>query len=140
MGAFTEDLMKSLDSTRPVNEVLEDKSTFLITQSLSEALASLLQKKGLSRAQVIRNASLNTIYGHQIFSGSRTPSRNKLLAIAFGMNLDLEETNLLLKQQGYPQLYPRIERDAMIIYGFLHKLSLLDTNTMLYENNQETLI
>ena len=83
---------------------------------------------------------LNTIYGQQIFAGTKTPSRDKLLAIAFGMNLNFEETDTLLKQQGYARLYPRKERDAVIIYGLLHKLSLLDTNTLLYENDMETLL
>ena len=61
---------------------------------------------------------LNTIYGQQIFAGTKTPSRDKLLAITFGMRLNPKQTDTLLKQQGYPCLYPRRKRDAVILYGY----------------------
>ena len=136
----TGDLMKSLESCEDPKAFQSENSEFLIEEPLCQALSALLEEKGLSRSQVIRSASLNTIYGHQIFSGARTPSRDKLLAIAFGMSLSLEETNTLMKRQGYPMLYPRHRRDAVIIYSLLHGLSLLDANTLLYESELETLI
>ncbi len=139
-GKRTQDLMESLKSSTEIKEVLDKKAEDFIAQPLHTALEELLNTKGLTRSQVIRDSELNMIYGQQIFAGTRTPSRDKLLAIAFGMKLDFEETDTLLKQQGYPRLYPRNQRDAVIIYSFLHGLSLLDTNTLLYDNELKTLI
>lgn len=138
-GLKTQNLMEILKSNGDVKYILENNTDDFITQSLSESLTAILRQKGLSRARVIRNAMLNPIYGQQIFSGVRTPSRDKLLAIVFGLNLDLKETDILLKQHGYARLYPRNERDAVVIYGILHNLSILDVNTLLYENDFETL-
>lgn len=136
----TQDLMEALKSNQELQAVLQQNLEEFIEPSLPEALSILLAAKGLTRAQAIRNAKLNTIYGQQIFSGSRTPSRDKLLAIAFGMGLTFQETDTLLKQQRYPRLYPRNERDAVLIYALLHNLSLADTNILLSQNQQEPLI
>ena len=139
-GVRTQNLLEALRSRDSLSTVLAQNTSDFITRPLCEALAELLHKKGLTRSQVIRNSMLNTIYGQQIFAGTKTPSRDKLLAIVFGLQLDFEETDTLLKQQGYARLYPRRTRDAIIVYGLLHGLSLLDTNTLLYENELETLI
>lgn len=139
-GLRTQNLMESLRSNQELKAVLDQNASDFIAKPLCETLAALLKEKDLSRSEAIRGSMLNTIYGQQIFAGTKTPSRDKLLAIAFGMNLNFEETDTLLKQQGYARLYPRKERDAVIIYGLLHKLSLLDTNTLLYENDMETLL
>ena len=135
----TEDLMQSLRSNAHLRAVLAQEGEF-VAQPLHEALGALLREKGLTRAQVIQGSMLNTIYGHQIFAGTKTPSRDKLLAIAFGMRLTFEEVDTLLKQQGYQRLYPRLERDAVLIWGFMHRLPLLDVNTLLYENGLDTLV
>lgn len=140
LGLRTQNLLEALHGRITLSAVLEQNAKDFIAQPLCDALAQLLKQKGMSRSQAIRNSMLNTIYGQQIFAGVRTPSRDKLLAIAFGMRLDFEQTDTLLKQQGYPRLYPRRKRDAVILYGLLHRMSLLDTNTLLYENEMETLI
>lgn len=136
----TEDLLESLRGSGQLREALAGGEGEFIAQPLHEALAALLTEKGLTRNQVIRDSQLNVIYGYQIFSGTKTPSRDKLLALAFGMRLTFEETDRLLKQQGYPRLYPRRARDAVLIYGLMHRLALLDVNTLLYENELETLL
>lgn len=136
----TKDLLQSLYSNEELSSILKNNHNEFVVQPLCHTLADLLEQKGLTRAQAIRNSMLNTIYGQQIFAGTKTPSRDKLLAIAFGMDLDFTQTDTLLKQQGYPRLYPRHQRDAVIIYGLLHRLSLLDTNTLLYENDLPTLL
>lgn len=136
----TQKLLENLSSYKELKNILQENTSEFIAQPLCDALAELLKEKNLTRAQAIRNSMLNTIYAQQIFTGSRTPSRDKLLAIIFGMHLSFQEADTLLKQQGYPRLYPRKERDAVIIYGLLHGLSLLDTNMLLYENELETIL
>ena len=140
MESRTKDLLQSLYGNQKISCILEQNRDEFIARPLCQALAELLEQKGITRAQAIRNAMMNSIYGQQIFAGTKTPSRDKLLTTAFGMGLDFEQTDTLLKRQGYPRLYPRHQRDAIIIYGLLHRLSLLDTNTLLYENDLQTLL
>ena len=140
MGTCTQNLLNLLNNAKNIDTILKQSSSDFIDKPLCSALAELLEQKGLTRSQAIKNSMLNTIYGQQIFAGSKTPSRDKLITIIFGMGLTFDEAEALLKQQGYPPLYPRHKRDAIIIYGLTHGLSLLDTNTMLYENELSTLL
>ena len=57
------------------------------------------------------------IYGYQIFDGSKTPSRDKVIAIALAMQLTLDEANRLLHLSNNGILYPKIKRDSIIIFG-----------------------
>ena len=47
---------------------------------------------------LIRNAELSEVYGYQIFSGLRVPERKKLLCLAVGMSLNIEEVKLIIKR------------------------------------------
>ena len=140
LGPCTQNLLNALGEHKTLDVVLKQNTSDFISRPLCDALADLLVQKGLTRSQAIRSSMLNTIYGQQIFAGTKTPSRDKLLAIALGMQLSFQETDTLLKQQGYARLYPRRQRDAVIIYGLLHRMTPLDVNTLLYENEMETLV
>ncbi|MBD5093070.1 MAG: hypothetical protein HDT27_07960 [Subdoligranulum sp.] len=135
----TRKLMRTLREGAQVERVLQENGQEFIAQPLPQALAQLLEENGVTRAQAIHDAMLNNIYGYQIFSGARTPSRDKLLALAFGMRLSYEQTDTLLKTQGYARLYARRRRDAVIIHGLMHQTPLLEVNTRLYENGWDTL-
>ena len=140
MGMSTQNMMKLLNSAKSIDTLLEQNSGNFVSHPLCDALAALLAQKGLTRSQAIKNSMLNTIYGQQIFAGRKTPSRDKLITIIFGLGLTFDEAETLLKEQGYPRLYPRNQRDAIIIYSLVHGCSLLDTNTKLYENELPTLL
>ncbi|MDE7243711.1 MAG: hypothetical protein K2O18_07025 [Oscillospiraceae bacterium] len=67
-------------------------------------------------------------YVCQIFSGRKHPSRDKLIALAFGLRLNAMETQRLLKVGGYSELYGRIARDALILIDILRGLDIVQTN------------
>ena len=49
--------------------------------------------------------------------GKKPQNRDDFIKIAFGVNMNLEETNVLLKKYGsYAELYPKDLNDAIIIY------------------------
>lgn len=117
----------------------QENKDYMISGKLSELLQLLLEKKGLKKAQVIRQAEIAEIYGYQIFSGVRLPERKKLLCIAVGMELNIEETQQLLKCAGYSQLYVKLPFDSIILYGLCKKLSIMQINELLYEYGLEML-
>ncbi len=112
---------------------------YLIKDSLSDMLQKLLEEKGLKKSQVIKNAELSEVYSYQIFSGLRLPERKKLLCIAIGMQLKLDEVQTLLKCAGYSQLYVKLPFDSIIIYGICKKLSIMEINELLFKYDLETL-
>ena len=77
--------------------------------------------------------------GYQIFSGTRNPSRDSLLCILIAMELDIEQTQEILKIAEFAPLFPKLKRDAIIISGILNKNSVAQINEILYDNNEHTL-
>ena len=116
-----------------------DNKDYMITASLSEMLAQFIKEKGLKKSIIIKNAEMSEVYAYQIFSGLRTPERKKLLCLCIGMNLNLEETQTLLKCAGYSPLYVKLPFDSIVLYGICKNLSVVKINELLFEHGLETL-
>ena len=82
---------------------------------------------------------MSEVYAYQIFSGQKTPERNKLLCLAIGMSLPIDEVQTLLKCAGYAPLYVKIPFDSIVLYGICKKKSVVEINEILYEYGLETL-
>lgn len=131
----TDELSHEIKSATDIGDYLEtNRKDSLLTDSLSHHLNMLLSQKGLSRADVVRASSLDRAYAYQIFSGEKTPSRDKLIALAFGLHLSEEETQRMLKLSGNRELYVRDERDALILFSIQRERTLMDTNELLFEH------
>ena len=135
----TEELLEKLAKTKQLDDYLKENKEFMVDSSLCELLNQLLKEKNCNKIEAIKGAELNEIYGYQIFSGKRIPSRDKLICIAIGIKLSLEETQTLLKSAGFAPLYPKHERDSILIFGIQGKNTVPQINMMLYERNQETI-
>ena len=59
-------------------------------------------------SQVVEDSGVDKAFVYQIFNGSKRPSRDKLIDITFGMHLNEEETQRVLKIAGHSELYPRV--------------------------------
>ena len=62
-----------------------------------------------------------------------------LLTLALRLGLTEEETQRLLKLAGRPVLYARNRRDAALLYGLNHRLSLAETEELLGSLEVESL-
>ncbi len=139
MGGITDTSWKNLLKAGGIKEFLAKNQENMLNMSLSEYLSFQLYQKDLRVADVIRDSGLTKSYVHQIFNGKKQPSRDKLIAIAFGLHLDTEETQRMLKLGGCSELYARIPRDATILFAIQRGMSLMDTETALYDNGFPTL-
>lgn len=134
MKKTTEELLNILKSKRSYNDFLKEQIDELYFASISEYLEILLAQKALKKSDVITKANLDKSYAYQIFNGNKTnPSRDKLIMLAFGMELNLDETRKLLKISNVSDLYIRNPRDAAIIFCIENKLDLIRTNEKLDE-------
>ena len=82
---------------------------------------------------------MSEVYLHQVFAGRRNPPRDKLLCLCIGMELSFDETQELLKEAAYAQLYPRIKREAVIIHGIVHHTPLEEINDRLFAEDEAAL-
>ena len=132
----TSHLENELKISTSLDNFLEEHKEVLSHCSLSEQLVTMLESKGLTKAEVVKESNLNEVYAYQILSGVRRPSRDKLLSICFAMKATLAETQNLLKQSGFAPLYVRCHRDSIIIFALTHGHSLMQLNTDLYDHSE----
>ena len=139
MNKDTSEIVKELGLSRDFQTFYNENKEYMIVANLVQLLAELLQRKGLKKSQVIKNAELSEIYGYQIFSGVRVPERKKLLCLALGMGLNIDEVQTLLKCAGYSQLYVKKPFDSVLLYGFCKGLSVIEVNELLYQYGLDTI-
>ena len=135
----TDELIHEIKTSKDILDYLEKNSGEMQVDSLPEYLKDWLRRKGLTKADVVRRSNLNRAYVYLIFLGRKYPSRDKVIALAFGLGLDSDETQTLLKQAGYRELYPRDPRDALLLYSLSQGETILQANEALYDHNIEVL-
>lgn len=131
----TDELNHEIKAATDIEDYLSENKNHMLTHCLSDHLNLLLSQKGISRADVVRGSLLDRAYVYQIFSGEKTPSRDKLIAIAFGLCLSDAETQKMLKLSGNRELYARDERDSLILFSLQRKRTIFDTNELLFSHN-----
>ncbi len=135
----TDELIHEIKTSEDILDYLEKNSGEMQLDSLPEYLKGWLKEKGLTKADVVRRSNLNRAYVYQIFLGRKYPSRDKVIALAFGLGLDSDEVQTLLKQAGYRELYPRDPRDALLLHALSRGETILQANEALYDHNIEVL-
>lgn len=139
MKKSTDKLLDTLKKKPTIEEYFSENGSEMLDCTLPQALEQLLDEKKLSKADVIRASNIDRTYGYQIFDGRKSPSRDKLIMLCFGLKLNLEESQRLLNIAGLRELYPRDERDAVIIFAILHHMDLIEANEILYDKMMKPL-
>lgn len=121
------------------DEYLKNNVNELLSESITVYIANLMQQKNLKKTAVIRAAGLDRTYGYQLLSGERGITRDRLLQLAFGMKLTLEETQKLLKTARMAVLYERDVRDVFIISALYNGYDIDACDQLLFEHQQPTL-
>lgn len=135
----TDELMNEIKQTNEIKKFIEKNEAEFTDKPLHEMLNDIITEKKLKKSEVIKGSGLNRVYAYQILSGKKSPSRDKLIAFCFGLQLDVDDTNSLLKSAGMPVLYARNKRDSIIIYAINSGNSVFITNNLLYENDFDIL-
>ena len=104
-------------------------------------LNKLIAKKHLTITEVSKRSCVSRNYVYNIFNGQRKrPSRDKLLSIAIGMNMNYSETNRMLELSGLLPLYPKNGRDICIAIAINQMVgNVMDTNLILEKHGFKTL-
>lgn len=139
MKKNTDDLGQQLMDTPDLDQFLSLHDGAFQSGTAAEYIKNLFHQKNITKSTLARRSAISEVYLHQVFSGRRTPSRNRILCLCFGLSATLEESQNLLKQCGYAQLYPKKRRDAIIIHGLLYQADLFEINDKLCTEKEESL-
>lgn len=133
----TEKLLELLKKSGSIDAYLQENKDFLLDCDIKEYLNLLIKEKKLTIQQIAKDSELSDRYCYQFLSPSnpRTPSREVLLSICIGMKLNLDEIQTALKIAQLAPLYPKDERDSIIIFGIEKSQSVVEINNVLYEHD-----
>ena len=129
----TKDLFQELIKETDISEYFNKNEDELLKSSFSQYLNDYMEKLSITKSELIKKSDLNRNYGYEIINGKKLPSRDKVIAISIGLELNLEETQRFLKISGNRELYPRDKRDTAIIYGITQKMSIFNINEFLFD-------
>ena len=127
----TSNLMRELMQTERLDRYLEKNSGQMVETSLAEELTRLLEEQQLTRSEIAVRSGLSRVYIYEVFAGKKIPSRDSVIRICFALSLGPQEIVSLLKHTGYPSLYPRSRRDAVILFAARRHTTLAELNEML---------
>ena len=132
-------IVDQLNNCNNIDDYFKENRDFLVNTGISDYLYDIFKEKCLVKSQVLKKAEVDEIYGYQIFSGRKNPSRNTLIAICIGARFTLNEIQTALKIAGYATLYAKNKRDSLIIWGINNSKSVIEINEMLFNENEDTL-
>ena len=127
----TDELLKLLFKERSLEQFLQRNESAYLNTGFSDYLSGWCKAHQEVPEQLIRRANLEKSFGHQLFSGKRKPSRDTVIQLAFAMEVDVAQTQEMLKIARKSPLYPRIKRDTVLIYCLHNHISLVDTEIIL---------
>lgn len=92
----------------------------IYTDSFEKHLQQLINKKGLKNSEVYAAANISKQYFSKLLKGQVKPSKEKVLALAVGLRLNMDETVDFLRIAGYA-LSPISQTDAVVRYFIAHE-------------------
>lgn len=86
-------------------------------------LKDAIKERNVKPRELIIKLNIEKSYFYQILKGRRAPRRDFLIKLSFLLELNLDETQRLLKIANRQPLYPRNRKDAAVIYAITHKMN-----------------
>ena len=136
----TGDLEKDMEKAESISAFLKENREEMFNPEIARQLMDMIKAKKIKKAVLARKAGMSDIYLFQILNGKRVPSRNRLLSLCLGLELTLDETQVLLKRGGYAGLYIRNRRDAVIMYALNNRWDIHQLNDSLFEAGLEQIL
>lgn len=99
-------------------------------------LYELMDKHQLTAKDIINRSGIERSYFYHILSGQKKPGRNIILRICLCMSATLAETNQLLRLGHQGSLYPKVRRDAALIFAIEKKFTMQQTNEFLIQEQE----
>ena len=107
-------------------------------KTVSEYLLEMQIRYDKEKSDVVSKAGLSGTYAYQIFDGRKAAGREKLIQLAFGFPLTLEETQRLLRCGGHSELYVKNKREAYIMFALEKGYDIQQLNELLFECGEKT--
>ena len=127
----TDELLGILERSRTLTGALKALDGDMEAPTFAQCLSQYMRERDLTAAQLSETALLSRSFTYQICSGERRPSRDIILRLALVLELSVDETQALLRTAQRGALYPRVMRDAVILFALRNRMGILATDEQL---------
>lgn len=128
-----EEVLQKADS---LTEFLSTHETCIYEErQFADCMKQMMRARKLKKSDVIRLSLVDRVYAYEVLKGSKRPSRDKVLMFAVGLDLALNDCQVLLRSSGYSPLSAKVKRDAVVIFGIANHLPIMDLNFLLDKND-----
>ncbi len=118
---------------------LDDALKDMYTDSFEKHLQQYINKKGLKNSEVYAAANISKQYFSKLLKGQVKPSKEKVLALAVGLRLNLDEAVDFLRLAGYA-LSPVSQTDVIVEYFIRHEdYNVMKIDIVLFDYGLEPL-
>lgn len=112
---------------------LEESLKKIHKYSFAGYLQQLINKKGMKNSEVYATANITKQYFSKLINGKVNPSKEKVIALAIGLHLNMDETKDILKIAGYA-FSPFSQTDTVVKYFINNKdYNVIKLDILLYD-------
>lgn len=140
MKKTTDELLLNLKRSKDIEQYFIANEEELVREGLGDYLYHLFEKMEVSATQAAQRALLSKSQVYNILNNQTNPSREFVLQLSFGIQVTLEQTQQMLRLSKNQRLYPRVKRDAVLIFALENKFSLEDAHELLVKRGMMGLI
>lgn len=133
-------LKNDTNNMQDLDKIIETELPEQDSMAFHKYYTAYLNEHNLERADIQRISRIKKATFYDIVNGKKTPNRDKVLALAIASGMDLTQVNRCLKLAGKNELYPKNERDFIIIYALNQKCNLEQVEELLFEKTGQAFI
>lgn len=136
----TQELLLILQEAETVDPLLDELSPQLSAATFPDQMFRYMEERGLTVSKLSEMAMLSRSFMYQLCSGDRAPGRDIVLRLALVLELTVDETQQLLRTAQKGILYPRVRRDAIVIFCLNRKKGVCEADELLTSHGEPSLL
>ena len=129
--------LEQIKETKEFEEFLKRYEKEMHRESFGDSVLRLCAKYKITAALLQPRIAMSKSQFYNVLNGSRHPSKESVIKIAFGLKATQAELNDLLNAAGYCGLDPRRKEDAIILFGLAHQKDVGKIDELLQEYNSK---
>ena len=140
MRKSTEDLLEELQNENcKIDEYLKGNGESFVYDKIKDFWETAIEKSGYSKSNIINKSDFSYCYFYDVINGRKIPGRDKIIRLILTMHLSVDECQEALRISGRSALYPRIRRDAIILFAISNGYSISQRSDLLADAGEEPL-
>lgn len=140
MRKSTEDLLEELQNENcKIDEYLKGNGESFVYDKIKDFWETAIEKSGYSKSNIINKSDFSYCYFYDVINGRKIPGRDKTIRLILTMHLSVDECQEALRISGRSALYPRIRRDAIILFAISNGYSIYQLSELLADAGEEPL-